>query len=475
MQHCLERCLPDESYSSRCCRLSKLARVVVADSARAVAGWSAGAGLSLTNLLRLEAQAAPAGAARRETSVIILWMRGGPSQLETFDMKPEAPAEVRGEFSPISTTVPGIQVCEHLPLCAQATHKFSIIRSMHFRAEDGMTDHSSGDQVCFTGYPAAPDPSQNVFPSCGSIVKRQLQHQTPDLPAYVMVPRNVPGTASGFFGQSFEPFETLSDPANMATPFSVPNLGFADGISVDRIGSRRDLLRGLDSLRRDMDHTGRFHAIDEFETQAWEMITGAKAREAFDFEKEPRELRDRYGVMPAYKSRVRAGGDAPNWAQRMLLAARLVEAGVRLVTVDCRWWDTHEDNFWALETGFLPRWDRAYSALLEDLERRGKLESTLVIAWGEMGRTPRVNAAAGRDHWSRVFSMSIAGGGVKGGRVVGSTDQHAAEPKDNPKIVQDVLATAYAHLGVNASVQYADRAGRPHPVLPCGRPIAELF
>lgn len=433
-------------------------------------------GLTLSNLLRAESIAEAAGQpVKKDTSVIILWMRGGPSQLDMWDMKPEAPVEIRGEFAPIATKAPGIQISELLPLSAERMDRWSIIRSMHFRAEDGQTDHSSGDQVCFTGYPAGSSPDVNVYPSVGSITKRQLQHLDPTLPTYVMVPRNVPGTAAGYLGPAWEPFETLADPANAQSKFSVPNLSAPDSLSVDRISTRKQLLSDLDQMRRYVDRSGQMDALDSFARNAWEMITGPAAQKAFDLESEPAETRERYGFQPFFLSRVRAGGDCPNWAQRMLLARRLVEAGVRIVTVDCRWWDTHEDNFWSLKTGFLPRWDRAYTALLDDLHDRGLLEKTLVVAWGEMGRTPRINAAGGRDHWSKVMSVAVAGGGVQGGRVVGSSDQHAAEPKDNPKIVQDMLATIYRHLGVDTTATYLDRTGRPHPVLPCGEPIRELF
>lgn len=432
------------------------------------------AGLSLADLLRLEASAATgdsSGPSSRTKSVIILWMRGGPSQLETWDPKPDAPVEIRGEFGTIGTNVPGIRLSEYLPRSAQIMDKWSIVRSMHFRAADGRTDHSSGDQVCFTGYPAGPVPDQNIFPSLGSIAKRQLQQLNPQLPAYVMIPRNVPGTDCGYLGPAWAPFETQADPANSGA-FRVPNL--APEIPRERIDARRSLLSDLDRLGRRAEG-GSMRAIDEFHQQAAEMITGTAAQAAFNLDSEPESIRQRYGFYEPYRSRVRAGGDAPNWPQRMLLARRLVEAGVRLVTVDCRWWDTHEDNFWSLKNGFLPRWDQAYSALIEDLDQRGLLESTLVVAWGEMGRTPKVNAAAGRDHWPQVFSAAVAGGGVRGGRVVGASDKHAAYPKDNPKIVQDMLATIYRHVGVNTQTKYYDFAGRPHPVLPCGEPIGELF
>jgi hypothetical protein len=240
------------------------------------------------------------------------------------------------------------------------------------------------------------------------------------------------------------------------------------------VGERRGLLRSFDALRRDMDRSGQFEALDRFQQRAWEILTSPKAREAFDLDSEPRQVRERYGFMPAFDPGAANRCGAPNWAQRMLLARRLVEAGVRLVTVDLRWWDTHVLGFDSLRRGFLPRWDQAFPALLEDLEQRGLLEDTLVIAWGEFGRTPRVNNDAGRDHYPNVFSAALAGGPVRGGRVVGSSDSRGAFPRANPKTPQDVLALMYQHLGVDVNVQYQDNTGRPHPVLSSGRPIEEL-
>ncbi len=353
--------------------------------------------------------------------------------------------------------------------------KWSIVRSLHHRPEDGTADHSSGDQICFTGYPAPADPNSNVNPSCGSMVARQLQHLNTSLPAYVMIPRMVPGTDKGFFAAAYRPFETGSaDPAN-AGPFQLPSFGAVEGVTVQRLGSRRELLGGLDRLRATVETAPQIASMDQFQQQAWDILGGTAARAAFDLDSEPQSIRERYGYYPSYTPRVRAGGDAPAWSQRLLLARRLVEAGVRLVTVDCRWWDTHEDNFWALSNGFLPRWDQAYTALLTDLADRGLMESTMVLAWGEFGRSPRVNAAAGRDHYPAAFSAAMAGGGIQGGRVVGSTDAHGAFPKANPKIPQDVLATVYRHLGVDVNASYVNQSGRPLVVLPAGQPIRELF
>ncbi|MBM3838712.1 MAG: DUF1501 domain-containing protein [Verrucomicrobia bacterium] len=433
------------------------------------------AGLGLSDLLRLDAKAAAAGRTiSRENSVIILWMRGGPSQHETWDPKPEAPLEYRGEFGAIPTSVPGIQICDLLPMSARLMRKWSIIRSLH-HVDAG---HSSADQICFTGYPAAPEvPAEgpgNIMPSCGAIVAKQLGDKNPRLPAYVMIPKMVPGTGASYLGSRCSPFETIADPAREGA-FKVPNLGFPVGISLQRLSGRRALLNGLDLLRREADRSRQMEAMDEFEQRAWEMLSGQAAREAFDLDAEPRAVRERYGFIPEFKAPTPDRCGVPAWSQRFLLARRLVEAGVRLVTVDVRWWDTHVQGFDTMRNGFLPRWDRAYSALIDDLDQRGLLDSTMVVAWGEFGRTPKVNAGAGRDHWPNVFSAAVAGGGIQGGRVIGSSDVKGAEPASDPKTPQDVLATIYRHLGIDTTAQYADHSGRPHPVLPSGSPIEELF
>ena len=433
------------------------------------------AGLALSDLLKCEALAASTGKSpSRESSVIILWMRGGPSQHETWDPKPEAPIEYRGEFGAMRTRVPGVQICDLLPMSARIMDKWSIIRSLH-HTDAG---HSTGDQVVFTGYPSPPNlPAEgpgNEMPSCGSIVAKQLQDKNPRLPAYVMIPKMVPGTGAAYLGPAFNPFETVADPIG-DKPFKVPNISLPAGVSLERLENRRALMYSFDNLRRDVDNSGQMEAMDRFHQKAWNLITGKEAREAFDLDAEPRAIRERYGFIPEFKAPTPDRCGVPAWSQRLLLARRLVEAGVRLVTVDLRWWDTHVQGFETMREGFLPRWDRAYSALIEDLDQRGLLKTTMVIAWGEFGRTPKVNANAGRDHWPNVFSAAVAGGGIKGGRVVGASDAKGAEPVENPKTPQDLLATMYRHLGIDTKVQYDDHSGRPHPVLPSGNPIEELF
>ncbi|MCA9173575.1 MAG: DUF1501 domain-containing protein [Planctomycetales bacterium] len=423
--------------------------------------------LSLNSLLRREALGATD---KRDRSVILLWMRGGPSHIDMWDPKPLAAEEIRGEFGVMNTRVAGIQLSDMLPHSANVMDRWSIIRSLHHNN----AGHSAGDQICFTGYPPGTDPNTNVAPSCGSIVAKQLGHLTPELPAYVMVPRNVPGVDSAYLGPAYRPFETIADPAQDGK-FEVPNFQLASGLSIDRLESRRSLQTTFDSMRREVDRRGEMVAVDRFDRQAWDILSSPAAQRAFDLEQEPRKVRERYGFMPAFDPGASDRCGAPAWSQRILLARRLVEAGVRLVTVDLRWWDTHVQGFDSLRRGFLPRFDQAYSALIEDLNQRGMLESTLVVAWGEFGRTPRVNQNAGRDHYPNVFSAAIAGGKVQGGRVIGASDSKGAFPKDNPKTPQDVLATIYDHVGVDIGTHYISASGRPHRVLPFGTPITELF
>jgi hypothetical protein len=426
------------------------------------------AGLTLPQLLRLQTIRAGTSVERTK-SVIILWMRGGPSQHDMWDPKPDAPAEIRGEFKPIATKVPGIQLTELLPMTARIMDKWSIVRSLAHRAKDGNVGHGDGDQICFTGYPSGKDGQVNVMPSCGSYVLRQKQHLNPTMPAYVMIPKMIPGTEPAWLGAACKPFETMVDPAEPA-PFVIPNLGLG-GVTPEQLTDRRQLLKGFDKAVR---HDGAV-ALDKFQTQAMDILTSKATQAAFDLDKETPATRERYGLMEAFdpKDPMRCG--APNWAQRMLLARRLVEAGVRLVTVNLGWWDFHKQGFDSQRRGFLPRWDRAYSALIEDLDQRGLLASTLVVAWGEIGRTPVVNKEAGRDHWPYVMCGAFAGGGVQGGRVIGSSDAKGACPKDLPKLPHDVLATIYRHLDVDLTQQALDHQGRPHLILPQGNPIDELF
>ncbi len=325
---------------------------------------SAGAGLSLAGLLRAESTL-PAER-RREPSVIILWMRGGPSHIDMWDPKPDAPSEYRGEFGTATTSVPGIQLTDMLPRCGRIMDRWSIIRSLYHQD----AGHSSGDQICFTGYPSGPNPEINVMPSCGSIVARQLGHLNPSLPAYVMIPRMDPGTGPAHLGVAYKPFETGADPANPG-PFRVPDFNLAEGLTLQRLGDRQSLRADFDRLRGEIDSSGQMGSVDRFHGQAWNILTAPAAQDAFDLDREPQALRERYGFSPAFDPGDPRRCGAPAWSQRMLLARRLVEAGVRLVTVDLRWWDTHVKGFESLRLGFLPRFDQAYTALIEDWPSAG--------------------------------------------------------------------------------------------------------
>tara|TARA_B100000809_G_scaffold242482_1_gene266606 strand:+ start:1249 stop:2619 length:1371 start_codon:yes stop_codon:yes gene_type:complete len=432
------------------------------------AGALGASGLTLADLLRSDAEAGPAAAS--DHSVIILWMRGGPSQHETWDPKPLAPVEYRGAFGAMQTAVNGIRICDMLPQCASLMDKWSIIRSLHHN----QPGHSAGDQLVFTGHDPGPDPTINIHPSCGSIVSEQLGKGNPDLPTYVMVPRQVPGTDSAYLGPAHKPFETIVDPADRGE-FALKNFSRLEAISEERFGRRKGLLRQVDQFDGKQVGSSELDALDKFQQQAYGILSSDRARQAFDLDSEPAPLRERYGFVDKYNPMDPRRCSASAFNQRLLLARRLVEAGVRLVTVDCRWWDTHVEGMDSMKNGFLPRWDQSYSALIEDLDQRGLLETTMVLAWGEFGRTPRVNKDNGRDHYPNVFSAAISGGGIQGGRVIGSSDAKGAFPQNHPVTPQDVLATLYRHLGVNVHKHYLDHAGRPIATLPSGRPIADLF
>jgi hypothetical protein len=425
-------------------------------------------GLSLAGLMR--AEAASGSTNRSQNNVILLWMRGGPSQHETWDPKPAAPAEYRGGFGAMQTTVPGIEICDLLPQCAAVMDKWSIVRSLHHKN----AGHSAGDQIVFTGYDPGPDPGVNIHPSCGSIVSEQLGHRSPQLPAYVMIPRQVPGTDAAYLGAAHKPFETLADPATRG-PFTLKNFSLLEDIRGDRFDDRRQLLGQFDRFRDVLGSSKQMEAVDDFHRRAYDILSSDRARSAFDLDAEPEPIRQRYGYVDRYDPMDPERCSASAFNQRLLLARRLVEAGVRLVTVDCRWWDTHKEGMDSMRNGFLPRWDQAYSALIEDLDQRGMLETTMVLAWGEFGRTPRVNKQNGRDHYPHVFSAAIAGGGTQGGRAIGTSDAKGAFPAQNPKSPQDVLATVYRHMGVDTHKHYLDHAGRPIATLPYGRPLDELF
>jgi len=425
------------------------------------------ASLGLPGLLRLkEASANGGGNPSKDTRVILIWLDGGPSHMDLYDMKPDAPAEYRGMWRPIKTNVSGMQISELFPKQARIADKFSIVRSIWHN--DG--DHFGGAHRMLTGRPGATGANtMGRYPSIGSIATKVTGARRPGMPPYVAVPHaSSVGIRPGYFGanylgQPYDPFETEGDPN--AKEFKVRNLQLAQGLTVDRIGDRRSLLRSFDTLRRDVDARGTFDAMDKFEQQAYELVTSAEVRKAFDIGSEDEKLRDRYG--------------RNSWGQSTLLARRLVEAGVTFTTVLMGGWDHH----WNLKEGMdtlLPRVDAAVSSLFEDLSSRGLSNKVCVVICGEFSRTPRMNDGSGqgtpgRDHWGNSMSVVMGGGGLKGGVVVGSTDPKGESPVDRPLTPQDFHATLYHVLGVDPYVQFVEPGGRPVPAIDHGEVIKELL
>lgn len=412
------------------------------------------AGLSLADHLRMQA-AAEADQPTRDTAVILLWLGGGPSHIDMYDLKPGAPAEFRGEFREIPTNVPGIRIGEHLPLQARHMDKMSIVRSVtHTNAGHGMGTH-----WLLTGYVPTIEINDNLNPSCGSVVARMRGANAPRMPGYVCLPSPPPSANAAYLGVAYNPFSPGNDP-NSAN-FEVRDLRLMPQIDLARFPNRRELLRGVDNLRRDVDLLGTADGYDRFYREAFEIVTSEECRRAFDIHREDPRLRDRYG--------------RDSWGQSALLARRLVEAGVTYVTVNMGGWDTHNNNFQTLRTNNLPRYDKALAALIEDIHQRGLDRKVLVMTYGEFGRTPRVNPTAGRDHWPGAMSVVFSGGGLRMGQVIGSTDARAEYPTSRAASPQDMLATMYHVLGINYRHEFHDAAQRPIPILNEGRPIEELL
>ncbi len=428
--------------------------------------------LGLPDLLRAKESSRTGKVASKDTSVILIWIDGGLSHLDTYDMKPDAPTEVRGIWSPIPTNVPGIELTELFPLQAKIADKFSIIRSI--RHDNG--DHFAGGHYMLTGKGGASGADQRTrAPFFGAAATKVLGSRKPGIPAHCAVPMAMsigirPGYFSGhYLGKDQDPFETGGDPNN--AKFQVQNLGPVAGIDMARLEDRRSLLSHFDGIRREIDQTGAVDSFDRFQLNAYELVTGKRAIEAFDISKEDPKVRDSYG--------------RHTWGQSALLARRLVEAGSTFVSVHCGGWDHH----WNLQSGYhryLPIVDQMMHGLLTDLEARGQLEKTLVCVASEFGRTPRMNdggnggppgsqGTPGRDHWGNAMSVLVAGGGIKGGRIVGSTEAKGERPKDRPLTPSDLHATMFQVLGVDKHVQFPDFAGRPTFIIEEGNSISELF
>lgn len=390
--------------------------------------------------------------ARKDISCILVWQSGGCGHQDTFDMKPDAPREYRGEFNPISTNVPGIQICEHLPFTAKQADKYTILRSMRSKENN----HERAINYLLTGY--LPLPTLEL-PSMGSVVSKELGPRN-GLPPYVAIPNTFPSYGAGFLGGDYNPF--LSGDPNV-TGYKVRDLTLPTDVDWTRVGNRRHLLQQMDGKFKSIEASADFKAMDSFYQKAHDLLSSPVAKKAFDVEAEPVALREKYGRTPV--------------GQGCLLARRLVEHGVRFVTVAKGWlnYDTHGDNFNIMKKALLPEFDRGFAALLEDLHQRGMLATTLVIAMGEFGRTPKVNADAGRDHHNKAWSIVLAGAGVSGGRVLGATDKTATEVTDLPVEPEDLLLTIYKILGVDTTKEYHTPIGRPVKVVNGGKPIPGLL
>lgn len=402
-------------------------------------------GLALPEVLRLQTLNASERSAARQKSVIWIWLRGGPSHIDSYDMKPAAPAEVRGEFRPTATNVPGIEICDLMPRQAALMDRLAIIRGIK---SNDIGDHTP--HYILTGFP-----DRGKRPSMGSVVSYLHATEVPlgrrdaQVPPYVSTFKYSYGEAH-YTGTAHNPF--VPDGAGLK------NLNLLKELSVNRLDNRRELLGQLDSLRRDVDRGSTFAGIDTFTQQAIDIVTSAKARDAFDIEREPRETRERYG----------------KYSQNMLLARRLVEAGVSIVTLKIGDWDTHEKNFRDMREQ-LPQLDQGFSALMSDLYDRGLQNDVAVVMWGEFGRAPRISRGDGRDHWPEAGAAVVAGGGFKVGQVIGETDRQGARSTGKPYTPSNILATLYHHVGIDPAATIPNYDGRPMHILDDREIVRELI
>ncbi len=434
-----------------------------------IGGLAGFGGLNLARVLRAEAEAP--GRARAIRSCIVIFHYGGPSHLDTWDMKPNAPREARGEFQSIATSVPGMRICEHMPRCARVADRVAVIRGMHHP----MTNHNSAAFTALCGRnPQKGDlellgNDRNDPPCLGSVLSRQLPER-PGMPTFVALPHvmynvvTLPGQVAGFLGSAHNPFQLSSDPN--ADDFHLSELELPDTVSLERLDDRQSLMRAFDDPLGVVESPGA-GALDVYNEKAFRLLRSREVRLAFDLRREDPRLRDRYG-------RTKLG-------QSALLARRLIEAGVRFVTVhdgqhngQVANWDSHENVFGRLKNDLLPPADLATSAWIEDLESRGLLESTLVIVMGEFGRTPKINGNAGRDHWPYCYSVVLAGGGVRGGMTFGASDKLGAYPDLDGVTPGDLAATLFERFGIEPTTEIQDLTGRPYR-LADGRPIRALF
>ncbi len=405
-----------------------------------------GAGLTLADLLRGQAHASTTGTTTQSSgnkSAIMIYLPGGPSHMDMYDLKPDAPAEYRGEFRPIQTNVPGIQICEHFPRQARMFDRMSVIRSI-------VTVDEHSDAMVMTGHSEAQTRIAH-YPSFGSVLSRVRGSRNADVPPFVSLRGMSIGCEPGYLGVAHRPFSP-SGPG-------IENLRLAGGVTTERVADRRELLNTFDNLRRDIDSTGTMAGMDSFATRAFDMIASGEVRRALDISREEPRGRDRY--------------QGPGLEQ-FLMARRLVEAGVGCVTLAIGSWDTHGQNFQSLRQQ-LPVVDRGVSALVEDLYERGMDQDVTVVMWGEFGRTPRINGGAGRDHWAPVMSALIAGGGLRMGQAVGSSSARGEFPRERRCTASQVLATIYRTMGIDPAQTFPNGSGRPMHILDDREPIHELL
>ncbi|MFO0911876.1 MAG: DUF1501 domain-containing protein [Pirellulales bacterium] len=418
-------------------------------------------GISLADALRSEARANDQSSRRSPRSIILIWQHGGPSQLDTFDMKPLAPAEYRGPYQSIATSLAGVRICELMPEHAKVMDKVTIFRG--FTHNNG--DHWAAAHWMLTGYLGATG-SDRVprQPSMGAIASHLLGPRTPGVPATV----NINDGGFGFHGAAYlgvahNPFRTgefsYGNEAGMLPAGNTSSFTLIDGLSRDRLMNRLELLSQFDRLRREADASGTFDSMDSMSQQAQQMILSGRAREAFDLEREDPKIRERYG---------------PGWGEQALLARRLVEAGVRYVSLNTGYWDDHGRIEGALNDK-LPRHDRAVGVLIQDLAERGMLDDVLVVTAGEFGRTPRINKDAGRDHWPQAQSILVAGGGYRHGQIIGATNSKAEYPTDRPMHPADLNALIYHAVGLRPDDTIINPSGRPMHLAPGGQVPLELL
>jgi hypothetical protein len=416
-------------------------------------------GLALGDLLRLRALSYESAAkgSERASNCILIWLAGGASHLDTFDPKPEAPVNVRGEFKPIDTAVPGLKISEVFPTLATMMDRVTLIRSV----TSPEADHDRAAHHLLTGY--RPSPAL-VYPSYGSVVAKTREANHGMLPPYVAIPDAPLFSSSGYLTPAYDPFAVTGDP-NQAG-FRVSNLTPPDRVTLDRLRRRRTMVKTLDAFAHDVSPTPLTASRDQFADQAYDLLTSSAAQAAFRIGEEPDYVRQRYGRTPL--------------GQSCLLARRLIEAGVSFVTLNDRGmgalgWDTHQQNFPTIKNTLAPPLDKGLSALLQDLEERGLLERTLVVMMGEFGRTPRINGNAGRDHHGRANCAILAGAGLPRGLVLGKTDAGGDAPVDRPVTPADLAATLYTALGIDPNLQFETPDGRPNRLVDNGRVPRELL